>query len=249
MLQTIDITYCRRTTYEGTFVLRDKLVSLKLLRRQPQWMDGVFETPFENDFLHTYWADGTFSFARDSLATGFVSDIFEWESENHVGDKVQYSDFDDSELDTTWPAWAKLAYRPGVSLLQIPGERAVLVAQRMRGLYPPRDYPKPHHVDIVPLGQSMYLDRGGNFLERNHNDEERHTMISHVPMQPLEEIMPPLHIVEKNHLFLEMAQEEVQDEGSPELKLHMALGGELGDWHDVSSKFNHENGGVVVDLP
>jgi hypothetical protein len=103
MLQTIDITYCRRTTYEGTFVLRDRLLSLKLLRRQPQWMDGVFETPFENDHLHTYWADGTFSFARDSLATGFVCDVFEWESQNHVGDKVQYSDFQDSELENLWP--------------------------------------------------------------------------------------------------------------------------------------------------
>jgi hypothetical protein len=247
MLQTIDITFCRRTTYEGTFVLRDNLVSLKLLRRQPQWMDGLFETPFANDHLHSYWADGTFSFARDSLATGFVCDIFEWESlsQHHVGDKVQYSDFDDSELDTAWPTWAKLAYRPGVSLLRIPGERAVLVAQRLQGLYPPRDCPKLHHVDIVPRGQSMYLDKEGHFLDQNHNDEEqRHTMISHVPMQPLEQIMPPLNIVQKNRAYLERraAREEIQNETSPELKLHLALGGQLSDWHDVSSKYNHENG-------
>jgi hypothetical protein len=211
-------------------------------------MDGSFATPFENDDLHTYWADGTFSLARDSLATGFVSDIFEWEfvsdifeweSANHVAMKLQFSDFDDSELDTTWPTWAKLAYRPGVSLLQIPGERAVLVARRLRGLSPPRDYPKPHHVNIVPLGQSMYLDRAGNVLAPNSNDEERHTRITHLPMHPLKEITPALHIVEKNRMYFERAREEVQVKVSPELKLHMALGGELSDWDNVQSKCNH----------
>jgi hypothetical protein len=212
-------------------------------------MDGFFETPFENDHFHTYWADGTFSFARDSLATGFVSDIFEWESDHHhVGDKIQYCDSDDSQLDT-WPSWAKLAYRPGVSLLRIPGEQAILVAQRLRGLYPPRDYPKLHHVDIVPRGQSIYLDRNGNFLQQNHDEEERHTMISHVPMHPLEEIMPPLDIVEKNHIYLDRAREQMEDEGSPELRVHMALGGALNDWHDILSMHSHENINAVVNLP
>ena len=143
-------------------------------------------------------------------------------------------------------AGARLAYRPGVSLLRIPGERAVLVAQRLRGLYPPQDYPKLLHKDTVPRGQSMYLDKHGSFLDTNHDEADRFTMISHVPMQPLETIMPPPEIVEKNRAWLKKARETQQDvEGSPssaEVRLHMALGGGLSDWHDIKHKFNHQKG-------
>ena len=147
---------------------------------------------------------------------------------------------------------AKLAYRPGVSLLRIPGERAVLVAQRLRGIYPPKEYPKLEHKDMVPRGQSMYLDKHGTFLDTNHDEADRLTMISHVPMQPLETIMPPPEIVETNRAWLKKAREAQEDgEGSPssppEVRLHMALLGDLSDWHDIKHKFNHQENATVID--
>ena len=65
-LLEIDITFCRNTTYSGTFPLRDRLSNLKLIRRQPKWLDGRFHTPFGDSpsysqvEVHTYWADGKF---------------------------------------------------------------------------------------------------------------------------------------------------------------------------------------------
>jgi len=104
-LQVVDITYCRNTTYQGTFPLRKRLTSLRLLRRQPEWLDGHFLTPFggggkaeaddddddleiinnNNDDdddhkrqIHTYYPDGTFSFSRYHQLNGFVCDLYEY---------------------------------------------------------------------------------------------------------------------------------------------------------------------------
>jgi hypothetical protein len=171
-LQEIDITYCRKTTYAGTFPLRQRLAkSLKLLRRQPEWLDGQFYTPFGDAAeghqveIHTYWPDGSFSFNRNSQSNGFVCDLFEWNPDNNndhrqvevedttifVGDKLQYNNF---TAPLGWPEWTRYCYRPGVSLLKLPdhistdnksGERiriqSVLVSQHLRGLTPPNARP------------------------------------------------------------------------------------------------------------
>jgi hypothetical protein len=47
-LEEIDITFCRRTTYIGTYFVRDGLPKLKLLHRAPKWLCGHFITPFGN---------------------------------------------------------------------------------------------------------------------------------------------------------------------------------------------------------
>jgi len=222
-LETIDITYCRNTTYAGTFPLRDKLTALKLLRRQPQWMDGTYETPFENDSLHTYWADGTFYFLRDNLKSGYVCDYFLWDStnENRVGDKLQYNNLDLAEV---LPVEFRQVFRPGVSLLRLPQEQAVLVAQTLRGMYPPKDYPTLEQKDLVPMGESIYLDVVGNVT----NDEEmRHTMLSRIPMRPLESLMPPWDIVEKNRMQIaKMTSKQLNSRwNEEELTLHTRMGG------------------------
>ena len=228
-LETIDITYCRRTTYAGTFVLRDKLKALRLLRRQPEWMDGVYETPFQNDNLHTYWADGTFSFDRDSLARGYVCDLFQWgENENHVGTKLKFNDEESLE---GLPLWAKNLYRPGVSVLRLPGEHAVLVAQRVHGIYPPKECPRLEHKNSVPLGQTVYLDRDGNVLEGgNRAESSPFTMISHIPMRPLATLVPPNEIVEKNRAAAELRGMYSLDE----VRLHILLGGYMDDFGAIS---------------
>mmetsp|Transcript_2466 Transcript_2466/g.3878 ORF Transcript_2466/g.3878 Transcript_2466/m.3878 type:complete len:540 (-) Transcript_2466:927-2546(-) len=108
-LQYIDITLCRNTTYAGTFPLRDNLTHLKVLRRQPKWLDGIFLTPFgkpplnptedepeEEDLYydvhqadriekHIYYADGTFQFERETQSAGFVADLFDIPNEKDNG--------------------------------------------------------------------------------------------------------------------------------------------------------------------
>mmetsp|Transcript_46345 Transcript_46345/g.68402 ORF Transcript_46345/g.68402 Transcript_46345/m.68402 type:complete len:262 (-) Transcript_46345:575-1360(-) len=95
-LRSVDVTFCRNTTYSGTFPLREKLENLAVIRRQPEWMDGRFLTPFQDTKddgtveAHTYWADGSFSFNRSNQSSGFVCDLFQCgSSPDHVGDKVR----------------------------------------------------------------------------------------------------------------------------------------------------------------
>lgn len=102
------ITFCRNTTYAETIYLREHLPNLRLIRRQPDWLDGQFYTPFAADGapteVHTYWPDGTFTFSRNSQSAGFVCDLFPWDPNrlDFVGDKLQYNNF---EFPPTFPAW------------------------------------------------------------------------------------------------------------------------------------------------
>ena len=142
-LKSVDITFCKNTTYHGTFPLRDNLKNLQLIRRQPEWMDGTYLTPFDNQSdarnsaveYHIYWADGTFSFNRSTQSSGFICELTDWNNENKndphflqsencgifVGDKLQYNNFVPPE---GWPSWTRYCYRPGVSILKLPDEIA-----------------------------------------------------------------------------------------------------------------------------
>lgn len=214
-LREIDITFCRNTTYGGTFPLRDRLTNLKLIRRQPKWLDGRFHTPFADDptgsnevEVHTYWPDGTFEFNRDAQSSGFVCDLQEWEeSENHLADKLQYNNF---VPPLGWPDWTRFCYRPGVSLFRLEDDvspdgeavRSVLVSQRLMGLRPPRDIELLERAKaIVPVGKSRYFDRRGEILPEDASQEEKLTMISRMRLYPLLEsqgMMPPRDLVQRN---------------------------------------------------
>mmetsp|Transcript_22248 Transcript_22248/g.39125 ORF Transcript_22248/g.39125 Transcript_22248/m.39125 type:complete len:339 (+) Transcript_22248:1-1017(+) len=145
-LEYIDMTFCRSTTFSGTFWLRDGLRNLRCIRRQPKWMDGHFHTPFGSEHnveIHTYWPDGTFQFTRNEQSNGFVSDLYAWkgdgnggidepsgstsqefyESVDFVGDKLQYNN---SSLPHPLPIFTQYAYRPGVSLMKLPPEYEVV---------------------------------------------------------------------------------------------------------------------------
>lgn len=93
-LKSIDITFCHKTSYAGTFPLRDAYPNI-VIRRQPEWMDGQCLTPFENDGAHTYWCDGTFLFERDQQSCGHVCSLHQWSPQNphHIRNKLQYCDF------------------------------------------------------------------------------------------------------------------------------------------------------------
>jgi hypothetical protein len=59
-----------------------------------------------------------------------------------------------------------------------------MVGQCLYGIRPPKEYPKPEHVDLVPLHSSRYFDRHGNLLEKGHNPDERHVMVSRMKVLP-----------------------------------------------------------------
>lgn len=228
-LQYIDLTYCSKTTYAGTFPLR-KTFSGLVIRRQPEWMDGHFVTPFDNDGLHTYWCDGSFQFQREQQSCGHVTELYQHDQDcsDHVGDKLQYTNFVPPD---GWPDWSRYCYRPGVSLFKLDHhnngngqeeERSIMVGQCLFGIRPPRDYPKRQHIDLVPLHASRYFDREGNLLEEGHATELRHVMVSRMKVLPLEELMPPPNVVEQNWAFLTGLPPDLYLERGEEF-LHHAL--------------------------
>ena len=239
-LETIDITYCSNTTYGGTFPLRDNCSKLKYIRRQPKWLSGHFFTPFADTVtdceVHTYWVDGSFQFGRDIHSKGFVCEMFKWDGEeDHVGDKLQYSNFSPPE---SWPSWTRFAFRPGVSLFKLDDEavdnelvRSVLVSQHIRGLRPPRKHKVMEEAkDAVDLGTSRYYDSDGNLLPEDAPEDDRVIMVSKMRLVPFaedEDLMPPNELVAQNRSICE--QSEKIDSivlQAQENHLHTAMGGE-----------------------
>lgn len=208
LLEYIDITFCSKTTYAGTFPLRNAYPDC-IIRRQPKWMDGQFMTPFQKDGeAHTYWCDGTFEFERDQQSCGYVCSLECWSNENHVRDKLQYTNF---VPPSAWPDWSRFCYRPGVSLLRLENDdttkendddrRRVLVGQNLYGIRPPKDYPKKEHTEIVPVNTSRYFSRNNELLEENVEEERKFVMVSCMKVLPLSNLMPPDHLVQKNREF------------------------------------------------
>ena len=199
-LRYIDISFCINTSYKGTFCLRDRLPNLEVLRRQPEWLDGQFETPFAGAVdeveVHVYYADGSFSFNRQSESNGFVCQLYKWD-EDFLGDKLQYNNF---SLPEGWPPWAQCCFRPGVCLLQLhtdesPSSRTVLVGQYSQGLRPPQNRILMELAkESVPIGESRYFDA----ITHDILPEARHNsiMISRMRILPLTQLMPPHTLVE-----------------------------------------------------
>jgi len=72
-LETLDLTYCALVSYAAVLELRAASPSVRLIRRQPSWMDGTFDTPWGEK--HTYWPDGSFCFDRVGTAKGWVAQL------------------------------------------------------------------------------------------------------------------------------------------------------------------------------
>ena len=207
-LRSIDITYCHQTTYAGTFCLRDALSNLQLLRRIPDWMVGSFETPFENDGLHNYYADGTFCFERSVQSKGFVVQVQEWDTDDpdFCFDKLQYINF---EKPPGWPEWMTFCYRPGVSLLRLP-DNQVLAGQCVHGLRPSYFYPRRDHAQVVPEPQTTRFFDGNDVLlpQDSDEDERRRYLVSRMRVFPLPSLMPPKELVEQNRAFCKKIKEQ-----------------------------------------
>mmetsp|Transcript_25644 Transcript_25644/g.56144 ORF Transcript_25644/g.56144 Transcript_25644/m.56144 type:complete len:446 (+) Transcript_25644:189-1526(+) len=244
-LRFLDITFCEHITYGATLELRKLLPSPLLVRRQPRWLDGHFETPFSGRHpieVHTYYPDGSFSFDRDEQAAGYVARLFKRSddsnrrSEHHLADKLQYIDF----RANGWPNWTRFAYRPGVSLRRVPDEiikdqttreesilRSVLVAQNRKGFRPPTSFPALEHIDKVPLGESRLFSKEGEMLARDVEDDDNQViMVSRMKVVPLseQEMIPPIELTDRIDAFVsEMNSTDIPDNG--EEVVHAVLGG------------------------
>lgn len=226
-LNYLDITFCRNTTYAGTFCLR-KRGSEIIIRRQPTWMDGRFQTNFDNDGLHTYWCDGSFQFERDTQSCGFVCDLEGIDGDRfHVSKKLQYNNFTPP---VTWGNWTRFFNRPGVSLLNLPnrfdGTHQILVGQSMFGLKPP--------TEILLLQQALSVNDGSTYFGPNDepllDDQDiryRYTMVSRMTVLPLDKLMPPDDVVTTNISFCEemMRSPDYWQGDEYENLLHDALNG------------------------
>ncbi|CAJ1935917.1 unnamed protein product [Cylindrotheca closterium] len=213
---SLTITFCRNTSYAGTIFLREQLPNLKLIRRQPEWLDGQFYTPFAADGapteVHTYWPDGTFTFSRNSQSAGFVCDLFPWDPDrfDFVGDKLQYNNF---EFPVGWPEWFRFAYRPGVSLLRLDKELenpedknsvtpCVLVGQHMRGLRPPNIRDLMESVSgMLKIGQGKQFTHDGEVLPDDlpADGTQDCIMISKMKVHPLphDSLLPPANLFDE----------------------------------------------------
>ena len=214
-LRQLNITFCPKISYGATLKLRQMFPNPLVIRRQPEWLDGHFETPFagsgEAMEIHTYYPDGSFRFTRSQQSAGFVARLFRWsdrlrsdddddddDDDDFLGDKLQYIDFDANE----WPGWTRFAYRPGVSLRRVPDARimdedskeeimrSVLVAQCRRGYRPPSNFPKHGQQDDIPINQTRYFREDGSTLHgydpsENDSSSGQVIMVSKMKVRPL----------------------------------------------------------------
>ncbi|KAL3904701.1 MAG: hypothetical protein SGPRY_011189, partial [Prymnesium sp.] len=45
-LESLDVTYCGLVSYSSVVLLRDRFPNILEIRRQPAWLDGLFQTPW-----------------------------------------------------------------------------------------------------------------------------------------------------------------------------------------------------------
>lgn len=73
-LAEVDLTYCPLVSYASVLRLRDTCPKLRMIRRQPSWLDGHYETPWGE--VHTYYPCGAFLFEcphRPTAEIGWVA--------------------------------------------------------------------------------------------------------------------------------------------------------------------------------
>jgi len=206
VLREIDLTFCYRTTYGASIQLRHDLPLLTMIRRQPPWMDGHFITPFGGSTVeaHTYFADATFDFSRESQSRGYVR-LLQEHPDGFFTDSLQYSNFGDQ---MRMPPFCKYLYRPGVALRPVPdldapgpsgAVRNILVAQAMSGCRAPQVWPPIPDEDVF-VGASVYVTADGTLLQDEMSIEAARengavSMVSRMEVLPLTSLMPPLSLV------------------------------------------------------
>lgn len=158
-LNELNLTFCPYVSYNSVLELREHCPNLKLIRRQPKWLDGVFVTPWGE--IHTYFPCGAFSFTREVNSEGWVAQL---------RDHGEYLEnrliFVDEHMGIQWRG------RVGVLLKKldvsagndqsIDEEDRVLVAQSRVHPEPPKAFPSDF-FEVPAPGQTIDL-LGGTIM-------------------------------------------------------------------------------------
>jgi hypothetical protein len=96
-----------------------------------------------------------------------------------------------------------------ISLSRADKSRTLLVAQYLRGLYPPDEWPKREHANLT-IGTTFRFDRitgqmrnqqgvpDADIEGSNHRDD---IIVTRMQVLPLESLMPPDDVVQQNREF------------------------------------------------
>ena len=154
-LEALVLIECALVSYSSVLRLRMLCPKLKLIRRQPEWLDGHYETPWGE--VHTYYPCGAFSFRRDIQSKGWVaqSRLRVDTTEPWVEVRLIYTDSE--EVDAT-------AGCEGV-LITPRDDGTVLVVQSTRHPQPPSSLPpqlsahgQAHGQPMPTVGETIELD-------------------------------------------------------------------------------------------
>ena len=169
-LQQLDITFCPVVSYSAVLLLRRHCPNLRLIRRQPKWLDGHFETPWGE--LHSYYPCGAFSFSRQVESEGWVAQL------KDCGDYLE-----NRLLFMNLPHWQNYNGLIGVLLKQLHSSDAqqqrVVVLQSLHSYEPPPLWP-PFLGLLPPAGSTVNAPDAG-------------VMVSTMVVRPLQpgETQPP----------------------------------------------------------
>jgi hypothetical protein len=133
-LQELDITFCAVVSYSAVLLLRRHCPNLQLIRRQPKWLDGHFETPWGE--VHTYYPCGAFSFSRQLESEGWVAQLRDCGS--YLEDRLVFVNLPDRPQFYYNGCIGVLLKRMHSSDAQ---QERVLVLQNLYGYEPPRAWP------------------------------------------------------------------------------------------------------------
>ncbi len=164
-LAELDITFCPIVSYTAVLDLRRHCPNLRLIRRQPKWLDGHFETPWGE--IHSYYPCGAFSFSREVESKGWVAQLKN--RGEYLEDRLIFVDQQHWQLRIGCNGYM------GVLLKQLQSghgeQRRVLVLQNLYGYEPPRTWPP---LRLLP-------DPGCTL-----NDDAAGVMVSTIVVRPLE---------------------------------------------------------------
>lgn len=231
-LRLLDITLCNSVHYRQTLFLRDVLHADLVIRRQPKWMDGNYVTPFKNDGIHTYWADGSFSFQRSDKNCGYVRDLWLEDSSTHrYGKTFQFTyvhrylptvsvqpTLPQLDMSSASTEASEASVATGASTKKM--VRTVLVTQCFDGSHPPSDFPKPEQGQHFPIGVTQYFRREEDGLpvfeeSATHHQEARadHVIVTRMEVTPLVQDMPPHLVVNQIDKFCARVADDAQNHG------------------------------------
>lgn len=177
---------CSSDPYGSVYWLRKHALagSQLLVRRQPAWLDGIFECPWGEQ--HTYWPDGSFSFDRSREAKGWISRLRcrgdEGTRRRWLEDRMVYVDVEQEQKGVQY--MQPEDYEPpgpnsqegAAPVSQQPGREVRVVQWFGSDEHEEPLFPAPGLWDHIPLGRSV--------LAQTHDGGQ--VLLSRIRVRPLQ---------------------------------------------------------------